>query len=490
MSEAETPKPSPDSIEIPQAETQIQSSESWTTVNFPNAIEVDSVPKATDEPQPSQVGWRFQDLEQQNQRLRSRVAELEFSLGEAHAALRAETKRLETQLSTQQAEAEQRSLKESQLSQQQTVMIAKQRQALDASRQRLKDQEAQLAEQLETINAMQAEATQFSQSLEQSHQVQQKQQILIETLTTQLESSQSRVAQLERDCALTKQQYDEQIQHLRQSESDCKDLRSRLNRQQQYTLQFKAALEKCLDVSATQKIEASVDQAISQSECQSDPVEFTKAQPVQPWSTTLESSSPWHQPELTPVAWATAPDEESLFVESETGSDEIAVEPFEEEVPFADLPFAIDEAELPEPIVIHPALSYTIKRSTDEPASVHQSLNLFAPAEIQAQSEPELEPENPEEPAIEVEATPEIAPVETGSEIAVDSSLLLSPVTEPVVQSVSPFITLGATDRIRRDEPIERPEMGESPSPVVYPQRSQKKLDSLAAVELPTFPKK
>lgn len=476
MSESEIPNSSADSIEAPSTQES-----GWTTVNFPNAIDLDSIPEAAPEPtpEPTQIGIRVKDLEQQNQRLRSRAAELEFALGEAHATLRSETKRLETQLSTQQAEAEQRALKEAQLSQQQTVMIAKQRQALDASRQRLQDQEAQLAEQVEAINAVQLEVKQLAQNLDQAHQVHQKQQILIETLTAQLEASQAQVAQLERDCALTKQQYDEQIQQLRQSEAACRDLRSRLHRQQQYTLQFKAALEKCLDVSATQKIEESVDQAISQSECHAEPVGFVKAQPVQPWSTTLDSTTSWNEPELTPAAWATAPDDDILF-EPEI-SDEIAPE-----VEPASLDVDVDDTqvELPEPIVISPPLSYTIKRSTEEVPSVHHDIHLFEPTAVQT------EPENfvVSEPAIDIDSMPAIEPVE---EVAASPTLALPPTIEPTVPVASPFITLGVNDRIRRDEPDEDlPPVGESPSPVVYPQRSQKKLDSLAAVELPTFPKK
>jgi hypothetical protein len=475
MSESEIPNSSPDPIEVSLPDIQANES-GWTTVNFPNAIDVDSVPNS--EPQPSQIGIRVKDLEQQNQRLRSRVAELEFALGESHATLRAETKRLETQLSTQQAEAEQRSRKETQLSQQQTVLIAKQRQALDASRQRLQDQEAQLAEQVEAIHAAQAETAQLAQALEQAHQAQQKQRILIETLTAQLESSQMQVAQLERDCALTKQQYDEQIQQLRQSETACRDLRSRLHRQQQYTLQFKAALEKCLDVSATQKIEESVDHAILQSECQSDPVEFIKAQPVQPWSTTLDSSTSWNEPEFTPLAWATAPDDESLF-EPEEPAESIAEDPIDE-VPFE---FDYSQLEEPEPIVVSPALSYTIARSTETP--VQHNIQLFVPSQVQAQPQPE-----PllEDIAIEPEIVEIDSAIEPAEEIAVSPSLALPPAIEPVIPSASPFITLSESDRIRRDEPVELPPSGESPSPVVYPERS-KKRESLAAVELPTFPK-
>lgn len=480
MSEAENPNLPSEPVEAKPPEA------GWTTVNFPNAIDINTIPEA--EPEPSQVGLRIQDLEQQNQRLRSRVSELEFSLGEAHATLRAETKRLETQLSTQQAEAEQRSMRETHLTQQQAAMIAKQRQALDASRQRLQDQEAQIIQHLETIATTQADVVQLNQTLEQAHQAQQKQQILIETLTAQLETSQAQVAQLERDCALTKQKYDEQIQALRQSETACRDLRSRLHRQQQYTLQFKAALEKCLDVTATQKIEESVDQAISEDESRSESIGFVRAQPVQPWSTTLDSD-PWNlEPVSTNIAvpadsvWATAPDDDSLFEE-----ESIAAEPFEE-------PEAIEEFEIPqpEPIVIHPPLSYTIARSTEEAPTVRHNIDLFVPVASQpiespAVQEPTLEPEVTVIQSVSVEAS---NPLESAAidEIAANPfDLALPPAVEPTIAVPSPFITL--SDRDRSTEPYVAPTLESSPSPVVYPERSQKKRESLAAVELPSFPK-
>lgn len=517
MSEAEIPNIPSDPAETTRPEPAPEAG--WTTVNFPNAIDINTIPNA--EPEPSQVGLRIKDLDQQNQRLRSRVTELEFSLGEAHATLRAETKRLETQINTQQAEAEQRSMRETHLTQQQAAMIAKQRQALDASRQRLQDQETQLSEQLQTITTTQAEVVQLSQSLEQAHQAQQKQQILIETLTAQLETSQTQVAQLERDCALTKQRYDDQIQQVRQSENACRDLRSRLHRQQQYTLQFKAALEKCLDVSATQKIEESVDHALSESEAQSESIRFIKAQPVQPWSATLDSQ-PW-EPEPNSLAvplenvWATAPDDASLFEEPELIATAPLEIPEEFEIDYSEITHEIThEITQPEPIVVHPPLSYTIARSTEETPAVHHSIDLFVP---NASKTPKVEPPETieDEPAIApasevaksipvvesiefVESIELVEPIkavepnpprsEAHEEIAANSfNLALPPAIEPAIPTASPFITLGADDRDRASEPFVIPTSENSPSPVVYPERSQKKRESLAAVELPSFPR-
>lgn len=125
--------------------------------------------------------------------------------------------------------------------------------------------------------------------LEFAHQTNQRQQILIDTLTGQLDSSQERVAQLEREAALLQQRYNEQSQLLSQSESACRDLQARLQRQQRYTLQFKAALERCLEVPAPQ-YEMGVE--ISTSPAAIPETSFApRAQRIQPWSSHSAFSS-------------------------------------------------------------------------------------------------------------------------------------------------------------------------------------------------------
>ena len=128
---------------------------------------------------------------------------------------------------------------------------------------------------------------QLLQALERSRQAAQRQQILVETLTEQLESSQERIAQLERDCALTQQRHNEQVQQVLQAEGACRDLRLRLHRQQQQTLQFKAALEKCLEMPTVYGQQVMPDIAIDDSAETSDAFAALlqpKNQPVKPWS--------------------------------------------------------------------------------------------------------------------------------------------------------------------------------------------------------------
>lgn len=133
---------------------------------------------------------------------------------------------------------------------------------------------------------------QLLQELERSQQTAQHQQIVVETLTEQMGSSQERIAQLERDCALTQQRYNEQVQQVLQAESACRDLRLRLHRQQQQTLQFKAALEKCLEMPPTegqQHLIATVFDDIAAPQTLSALLK-PKNQPVKPWSLPSETT--------------------------------------------------------------------------------------------------------------------------------------------------------------------------------------------------------
>lgn len=111
----------------------------------------------------------------------------------------------------------------------------------------LRAQPAQPAPTVSPVSG-QEKVAELENHLEFVEQTNKRQQILIETLTGQLQSSQERVAQLERECASLQQRFNEQAQLLMQSESANRDLQARLQRQQRYTLQFKAALEKCLEV--------------------------------------------------------------------------------------------------------------------------------------------------------------------------------------------------------------------------------------------------
>ena len=128
------------------------------------------------------------------------------------------------------------------------------------------------------------------------HQAAQRQQILIETLSQQMESSSEQVAQLERECAHIQQRYNEQSFNLSISENTCTELRSRLERQQRYSLQLKAALDKCLEVPYQTELAAEIGNAPVGAQLQYNPQNASarlrlllKPQPIQPWSASLDA---------------------------------------------------------------------------------------------------------------------------------------------------------------------------------------------------------
>lgn len=241
----------------------------WQTVDFPNALSVDAIAHSTEEPPTDELSIQpaassvalsqadlvellslMQDLQHRNSYLLGRVNQLEAVLNDCQSTLEAQATRTQ-------------------------------------------EQETVLAQQAEEILAAEEHIHRLMHELDCAHQATQRQQILIETLTGQLESSQERVAQLERECALTQQRYNEQTHSLLQSENICRDLRSRLHRQQRYTLQFKAALEKCLDISSpchdnNPDLNPPAGKTRPAQKHANEPGLFPKAASIQPWS-----ADPW-----------------------------------------------------------------------------------------------------------------------------------------------------------------------------------------------------
>lgn len=584
MSEAEIPNNSSNLFEsnpnqdasqpteegIAAIEPQID--EEWTTVDFPNAIPVDAIPHAAEVE-------RIQELERQNRELCDRMGDLEVALQHSETLRQREIERLETLAGAQYATAQQRSREH-------VMLIAKLRKDLDFAAERIREQDAQLAQRTQEVVTAQEHLTQLFQELENAHQSAQKQQILVETLTAQLESSQEQVAQLERECALTQQRYSEQMQGTRQAEILCRDLRSRLHRQQRYTLQFKAALEKCLDAPAhaTVHLPDQVEPAIEEANSSDSAIAFVKSQPVQPWSaapefptfdaefeTTLEQEqvtprdqASWTADLLAETAWMTdLPSDTVEVTEKEQSASGLIQEPPDAMEALHSLEDELNRAQAPQrfverssedrviaPIPKANALSYTIKHASSELADFQRGIQLFTPPEMppvlrvagvqrsvsiapiaaseasdrfvaegiadqldavdQSGSDDSAEGATSHDPLelgranratqdeFEIDVCKADEPASALSEASAiraertfeDESTLFTTV-EDDPQSLSPFITLNSSKK--QSAPLEQAGVvasGNAPSPVVYPTRSQKKLPSLAAVDLPSFPKK
>ncbi|MGH2415177.1 MAG: hypothetical protein ACRDEA_16090, partial [Microcystaceae cyanobacterium] len=158
-------------------------------------------------------------------------------------------------------------------------------QALAESQQQLQSQvkrshstDELIVQQEEALNKTQAQITHLSNQLEVSQENNQRQQLTLENLATQLDTSQEQVAQLERQLVLLQEDDNDKAQKLISSEKQIRELQSRLQRQQRYTLQYKAALEHYSEVSAAQEsVNQSSDSPIS------------KVTSIQPWSSQAYS---------------------------------------------------------------------------------------------------------------------------------------------------------------------------------------------------------
>ncbi len=149
-------------------------------------------------------------------------------------------------------------------------------------------QEELLAQRDRDINNASEQVAQAKRDLKDAKRQVHRQEVLVETFKSQLEGSQERVAQMERECSLAQTRFADQAQQLLQAEALCRDLKSRLHRQQRYTLQFKSALERCLDVNVS-------SQSFDLPDLPVEPVEslddyFPRSRPVKPWSSLLEEA--------------------------------------------------------------------------------------------------------------------------------------------------------------------------------------------------------
>jgi hypothetical protein len=290
--------------------------------------------------------------------------------------------------------------------------------------------ESMLNQQTQELGAAREQIKSLHEQLETALQNVQHQEISNEAYKAQFQISQQRIAQLERECCLLHTNYSEQSQQLLESENTSRELRTRLLRQQRQTLQFKAALEKCLDTNVPDdnNLDDSSDRAANTTKGQSRFSRkarslFPNAQPIKPWSA---------------------------------------------------------EPELPEEPAI-PTLEIEVGTTTPNSSNLDQQLDTLIQMFFTSQPEnhPEAEPLIVETVATTLGAHEELEPVlkdDSGADWLGNLTLspeLSNPETEDYWSETQPL-----------DESTANPK---SPSPIVYPNRPPKGRKSLAAVELPKF---
>ncbi len=383
--------------------------------------------------------------------------------------------------------------------------------------------ESMLNQHTQELAAAQEQIKSLFQQLETAVQTVQRQEIFTDTYKAQLQISQQRLAQLERECTLLHTNNNEQSQQLLQSENVCRELRTRLMRQQRQTLQFKAALEKCLDTSVP-SYDSLEDTAKHPKDITSSQGRFSRkarslfpnAQPIQPWSAEPESLSddldnswgepsapiPFQRNEATPTAssswnWTVKKDtptptqpSPSVVKGGDSPDTEEAVSPLGSSNLDQQLDSLIQMFFTSEPTSASPPPA--TKTDVGDPP-IWETLATIL--------EDDEELENPGKEQLEAEIN---LSATTSTSWTIDSvvspgnNLPVSPTpphtqkpvgeTEDYWSEVAQLaqLELSATD-LSPESLGDNTNENNSPSPVVYPQRPPKGRKSLASVELPNF---
>ncbi|QQE65907.1 hypothetical protein GFS31_25990 [Leptolyngbya sp. BL0902] len=401
-------------------------------------------PNSTALPRTEELIQLIQDLNQCNDALLLRVSDLEESLERSQTALQAEVERHQTQ-----------------------------GHALP-DRAVVPPQIAQLLSELDGVNDGLRRAT-----------------IHNETLQTELESSQQRVAQLERECTLLQQRFSEKNTALQQAEDTCRDLKARLHRQQRYTLQFKTALEKCLKANDGQPLPAVASASASPAAfeeiqpaavAQAQPVTMPKAQQIQPWAASsvaadqTDALTSLLQGLRNPAASAPAVEQESRAVAPRPAMP-LAAEFFQPSAPEAITPPA---APTPPVAEGNPSADPTSRDTAirPDPISLDSGFSPVADPWQAAGNEPTPEFTEP---------SPWGAPLSVPADPSAKEAPLDPPEAFGQVDKAAVAASPAPTPPIwaEAERPLQR--AAAASMPAAHPPRPQRKLASLAAVQLPSF---
>jgi hypothetical protein len=471
MSEADLPTPesfdqpteAPLSAPLPPLEESVSPAatqdQEWETVNFPNAIPLEELlTQFVTELEQAETESKGEDL------LVPEEIFVESSQGNEMAI---------ASLMSSEGETEENPVKVVQIlhkcNRDLINRVAELEEELDESRQNKQDKDTQLLQLTQELGATQDQVKRLFKKLEIANQVIRQQQVLVETLTQQWEVTQTRLAQMERDTALTQQRYNEQFHELVQSQNNNRELRSRLHRQQRQTLQFKVALERCLEnqiqfESRKQTLETLSIITEEQSRSSSSALLTPKAAPVKPWSDSLNFNN-----------------NQINLIEDEVN-------------------LSTDVVNISEQISSELEIDFPISQGLESVISKPNSDQLFKPPVELTASIDDIPVEELPQPRF-LEGELERIRLEYASFISEDADLFSLKATseDPKNQPQSAksiggqsFNLGGTKSQSAGAVAVQEPDIEESspnwPAPLIYPQR-RKKLESLASIDLPTFPK-
>ncbi len=387
--------------------------------------------------------------------------------------------------------------------------------ALQWQKKRSSVAESMLGQQTQELAAAGEQIKSLFQQLETAIQTVQRQENLIDNYNSQLEISQQRLAQLERECAKLQTNYNEQSHQILQSETTCRELRSRLMRQQRQTLQFKAALEKCLespvpsydslDDSANKSDDINICQPRNSKQASSS---FSNAEPIKPWSAQIDSLTnepnyPSGESLLSRPDTNNRSDSTSSTWEFSTSSDTATPK---HDIDSQESHLIDDE---PIPTVSYANAPHTAPSSNNIDEQLDDVISMFFAAKPAEKKD--TNPNQPITPIFHAIATPisndektinpqdafeeRHSPLRDASPMSSNLPLPQTTAEEPedYWSQATPLNPLDLQKNNLSQEQLTTDYTTDiiSPSPVVYPQRPPKGRKSLASVELPNFrPKK
>lgn len=341
----------------------------------------------------------------------------------------------------------------------------------------------------------------LSEEMESFSQIAQRQQNLIETLTTELQSSQERFAQLEWENYLTQANYTEKSEQLIQTENTCRELRTRLNRQQHYTLQLKAALEKCLDPGSSASDDANRDRIPTDAnDRQGRSIQiqsfFCNAESIPPWSAQpeflTEIATDWVEPSID-LDFQTQNYDHS--VSSNSSDEDLKTSLVVESITVVETNQPIPSQTAPFIDFIQPVDVSSDRASSSQPDELlemttdalepHSSIQDITKAEEAEEQDLLNLLKNIAEPELPIVASQTFSASDQLDQPLNQSNLsdchLLDPESDPVSDHET---------QIQFSQPQQEPSFftpnSNWPSPLISPSRTSKRK-SLAAIELPTF---
>ena len=129
-----------------------------------------------------------------------------------------------------------------------------------------------MAQQAEEIKSYQESVALFSQQLASEQQEKNNKQTVIDRLSQQDEFSQKQTAQLERECTLLQEKYNNQAYELTTKEKENQELRIELERQQQTLIEYEAKQKRDREAQTSTKDKANLHQ------------NYPHNRYIQPWS--------------------------------------------------------------------------------------------------------------------------------------------------------------------------------------------------------------